>query len=250
MKIKVLLLFLCFFYLHSQEKEKILFIGNSFTFYWNLPIQTEKMGLERGLLWEIHQSTAGGATLKDHWIGNKGLKTKNIISTTQFDRIVFQEQSTMPIHFMDSTYSYFKALKTLISEKTQLYFYATWTYPNVLFEKFPSSLNPIHSQLEKYLATEPIQIVPVGKAFDLFKKKYPEIHLLTDDFKHPNPAGSYLAACVFYVTFSGQSSKGLSRRYSGKDEEGKSIYYSIVEAHVAAACQQIADEVVFGNASD
>ena len=66
MKIKVLLLFLCFFYLHSQEKEKILFIGNSFTFYWNLPIQTEKMGLERGLLWEIHQSTAGGATLKDH----------------------------------------------------------------------------------------------------------------------------------------------------------------------------------------
>ena len=84
MKIKVLLLFLCFFYLHSQEKEKILFIGNSFTFYWNLPTQTEKMGLERGLPWEIHQSTAGGATLKDHWNGNKGLKTKNIISTTQF----------------------------------------------------------------------------------------------------------------------------------------------------------------------
>ena len=250
MNVKVLVLFFCFFILQSQEKEKILFVGNSFTFYLNLPMQTEKMGLERGLPWEIHQTTAGGATLKDHWIGNKGLKTKNIISTTQFDRIVFQEQSTMPIQFMDSTFYYFKAFKNLIAEKAQLYFYATWTYPNALFEKFPSSLNPIHSQLEKFLATDKIQIVPVGKAFDLFREKYPGINLLTDDMKHPSPAGSYLAACVFYVTFSGQSSIGLNRRYQGKDDEGKSIFYSIVEIQVAEACQKIADEVVFGQAQN
>ena len=35
----------------SIINEKILFIGNSFTFYWNLPSQVEKMSIERGLNW-------------------------------------------------------------------------------------------------------------------------------------------------------------------------------------------------------
>ena len=62
--------------LQAQEKERILFIGNSFTFYWNLPSQVEQMALEKGLQWEITQTTASGASLRDHWQGNKALKTK------------------------------------------------------------------------------------------------------------------------------------------------------------------------------
>ena len=50
----------------AQKKEKILFVGNSFTFYWNLPNQLEKMALEQNLSWDVSQTTAGGATLRDH----------------------------------------------------------------------------------------------------------------------------------------------------------------------------------------
>ena len=45
--------------------EKILFIGNSFTFYWNLPSQVEKMSIERGLNWDIKHFTVAFSNLKD-----------------------------------------------------------------------------------------------------------------------------------------------------------------------------------------
>ena len=44
--------------------EKILFIGNSFTFYWNLPSQVEKMSIERGLNWDVKHFTVPSATLE------------------------------------------------------------------------------------------------------------------------------------------------------------------------------------------
>ena len=63
----------------AQKQEKVLFVGNSFTFYWNLPSQLEKMVLEQNIVWDVNQSTAGGATLRDHWKGNKDLKTKEYL---------------------------------------------------------------------------------------------------------------------------------------------------------------------------
>jgi len=50
----------------AQKQEKILFVGNSFTFYWNLPNQVEKMALQQNIQWDVSQTTAGGATLRDH----------------------------------------------------------------------------------------------------------------------------------------------------------------------------------------
>jgi len=33
--------------LMAQNQEKILYVGNSFTFYWNLPNQVEKMAQQQ-----------------------------------------------------------------------------------------------------------------------------------------------------------------------------------------------------------
>ena len=233
----------------GQKKEKILFVGNSFTFYWNLPSQVEKMGEEQNIYWEVTQSTAGGATLKDHWHSNKGLKTQEILSQTTFDRIIFQDQSTYPIKFIDTTEQYLSKFKALIPIQTKVYLYATWMYPNFPIEgEFSNDSIGIESNLETILKQFPeIEIIPVGRAFDFFSSLYPEINLLTDDAKHPSHNGTYLAACVIYSTLSRQSSKGLERRYEGKDSNDKKIYYSIVEKTVATRCQAIADQIVFYN---
>jgi len=42
--------------------QKVLFVGNSFTFYWNLPAMVESMAEEKGIKMDIFQSTAGSAT--------------------------------------------------------------------------------------------------------------------------------------------------------------------------------------------
>ena len=79
-----------------QKQEKILFVGNSFTFYWNLPNQVEKMAQQQNIQWDVIQTTAVGATLRDHWQGNKNLKTKKMLSETLYDRIIFQDQKHLP----------------------------------------------------------------------------------------------------------------------------------------------------------
>ena len=231
----------------AQKQEKVLFVGNSFTFYWNLPSQLEKMAQEQNLDWDVNQSTAGGATLRDHWQGNKDLKTREILSKTTFERVIFQDHSTYPIMHIDTTEFYFSKLKTLLPPQTKIYLYATWYYPNFPVEglvikdskEIESNLKDISKKYKN------IEIIPVGRAFDLFSSKYPGIKLLTDDAKHPSHNGTYLAACVFYATLTGKSSKGLDRRYEDKNSNGKKIYYSIVEESSASKLQSIADEIVF-----
>ena len=54
-------------------------VGNSFTFYYNLPMTIQQFAVSKGLNWEVHQSTASGATLKQHWNNEKGLKTRKLV---------------------------------------------------------------------------------------------------------------------------------------------------------------------------
>ena len=237
---------LSFSLVQAQEKERILFIGNSFTFYWNLPNQVEQMSAEKNLEWDIVQSTEGGASLRDHWQGNKNLKTKELLTENTYDRIVFQDHSNFPLVHIDTTTYYFNKLKSLIPPKTKIYLYSTWMYPNIEGrENYPNLDDPIERNLREKVAAEGDQLIRVGAAFSLFSKRYTEIDLYTDDDKHPSPQGSYLAACVFFSSLSKKSSKGLKRRYSKTDLNGKKVFYSMVENKTALKCQEIADLIVF-----
>ena len=230
----------------SQNKEEILFIGNSFTFYWNLPSIVEKMAIERNLNWNVVQSTASGATLKDHWYGNKKLSTKKLIKTESYTSVVFQDHSINPIVAIDSTKKYYNQFKKLLPSITKTYFYSTWMYPKIdQLKRDLQKQNFIEQNLVKAEINESSNLLLVGKAFDSFNYRYPEHSLLTDDMKHQSPNGTYLAACVIFSTLSNQSSKGLSSRYIGEDNNGKKIYYILVNVGVAEKCQEIADLIVF-----
>lgn len=231
----------------AQKKERLLMVGNSFTFYYNLPMTIEQLAKDKGLCWEVHQSTASGATLKQHWKGEKQLKTKRRIKQRKYDHIVFQEHSTYPLNAIDTTQKYLNKLVEKSSRKTLKYLYATWGYPGMFKGENPQVWS---LKIEKALASvQPpnTKILPVGRAFDLFHTRYPDQTLFTSDDKHPNPIGSYLAACVIFSKVSGLSSKGLVRRVAKKGKKGKDVFYFIVEKKTAEQCQGIADEIVFGN---
>ena len=90
------LFFNCIFS-QNENSEKILFIGNSFTFYWNLPLVVESMVNERGYNFDIIQSTASASSLKDHWFENNTLKSKTLISNRALNRVVLQDYSKNPL---------------------------------------------------------------------------------------------------------------------------------------------------------
>ena len=124
--------------------------------------------------------------------------------------------------------------------------YSTWMYPGISGkENYPNSTNPIEENLKTQVAGAEDQLLRIGAAFELFASRYPNIELFTDDKKHPSPQGSYLAACVIFSSLSGQPSKGLKRRYSNTDSNGKKIFYSMVEKETARKCQEVADQLLF-----
>ena len=81
----------------ESEPEEVLFVGNSFTFYFNLPLVVESMAKEKGIPLNITQSTAGGASLKDHWSGKRKLSTRSLIQRKSFSKVVLQDYSTNPV---------------------------------------------------------------------------------------------------------------------------------------------------------
>ena len=87
------------------------------------------------------------------------------------------------------------------------------------------------------------RVAPVGTAFRLFQKEYPDLSLFTSDNKHPSPVGTYLAACVFFKMLTGESPLGLERRYERKDEYGKKVFLGMIEKDAALKCQTLVDEM-------
>ena len=223
--------------------ERILFIGNSFTFYWNLPSLVEKMSIERGLNWDITHFTVPSATLKILW-NNPDLKS--ILENETFDHVIIQEHSTNILtNANGNSEFYFGQITSLIPDSTQIHFFSTWMYPSMEQYNINNEEYPIEETIKQIIEGTTTKIIPIGRAFKLFQSKYPQFNLLMEDDKHPNPNGSYLASCVIFSHLSAESSLNLSKRYKGIDNKGVNIYYSIVEDEVLPFLQQISDEVIF-----
>jgi hypothetical protein len=222
----------------KSKAEKVLFVGNSFTFYFNLPLVVESMADEKGIGLDVYQSTAGGSSLKDHWIGKRNLSTKSKIQNGKFNKIILQDYSTNPVNKTAESLNYFKRFIDLAkSVDAKVYIYGTWPVPAMQGKGY-NGIDPIQYAL-KPLSSQNVTLVPVGTAFRLFQAEYPEISLYTSDNKHPSPVGTYLAACVFLKVLTGKSPKGLYRRFDRKDENAKKIFLGKKGTADAKKCQQI-----------
>ena len=58
-----------------------------------------------------------------------------------------------------------------------------------------------------------------GEAFRRSIEQYPEIVLQQSDFSHPTVAGTYLAACTFYVALTGHAVPAQSAVPAGVDAQ-------------------------------
>ena len=100
------------------------------------------------------------------------------------------------------------------------YIYATWIY-KVISNNNYDIVDPIQYALKPLVDTTGAVMVPIDQAFRIFQNRHPTIPIFMSDNKHPSPVGTYLAACVYFRIFTGESPLGLSRRYERKDENGK-----------------------------
>lgn len=177
---------------------KVLFIGNSYTFYNDgVDFHLQKMlrtdSSADSTNYVMDKIAVGSYTLEAHF--NDAL-TITKLKSQKWNTVVLQEQSTRPINNPELFLQYaglFDGEIKKINAKTFLYM----TWPN------KDSPNDMDSLEASYLAVGKqlnATVAPVGKVREYLQKTNPEIELYISDNKHPTLSGTYTAACVFYFS--------------------------------------------------
>ena len=186
----------------------VLFIGNSFTARNNLPALVAALAEASGNQLDHQLISQGGASLRMHW--NKGA-AQTAMQGNRFDYVVLQEQSTLPVKNAKRMHENVRLFDGAIKEagaKTALYM--TWARKHA--PQSQQALTDGYQAIGKELGAT---VVPVGVAWEQFLAKHDSPVLHDKDASHPTPAGSYLAACVFFAVLLGRSPVGVGDGIKG-----------------------------------
>lgn len=203
----------------KKDTLSVLFVGNSYTYYSNLPHLVSLISDSTKVKLITSKSTAGGARLSDHWNGNKGLKSKEAISSGTYDIVVLQGQSQEAVREKEAFLKYAKRLTDLVKASgAKPYLYVTWAP-----QKIPQYQKTITETFEQASKENDCGLVMVGEAWKLAQKLRPEVPLFLPDGSHPTDLGAFLTACAFVNTFSKELPSNLPDRFFITDSDGKEV---------------------------
>ncbi len=197
----------------QAQTTRVLFIGNSYTGYNNLPQLVVQMAAGAGETVVTGQSLPGGHTLEQH---STNANTLNLIRQGAWDHVVIQEQSQLPA-FPDAQVAmqvlpFAQALVDSIraySPCADIAFYMTWgrengdaqncaTFPPLCtYEGMQQRLRQGYLSMAQENQTA---CAPVGMAWSAVRGTHPDITLYNPDGSHPSLEGSYLAAATIFCT--------------------------------------------------
>ena len=235
-------LFLGLVFASAQQKEmKVLFVGNSYTYGYNLPHIVSIISEETSTKLSTRQSTIGGASLKEHWTGGRELETKNMIAGGNFDVVVLQDFSMSAMNTPDSSFKYLQLFCDFIRSHGALpYLFNTWAR-----EKVPQYQAEIDAMYKKAAEEYGAFRVPVGSAWELAMDLRPSVDLFTSDGSHPNELGTMLTACVFVRVICGELPDIVPSLYRIEDAYGETVRLMNHNPEESEFCRRIANQIVF-----
>jgi hypothetical protein len=209
-------------------ERSVLFIGNSYTFYNDMPGLVQQLAASVGDVLIQDENAEGSYSLEDH------LSDENSIAKIKkggWDYVVLQEQSTRPVREIDiveaQTFSIAAALdsiRKLANPVGDVMFYMTWgrkgTYEGLSFQEMNDLIG------ERYRTMQSNQnglISPVGAVWSYLRNNSPGIDLYDPDESHPSKAGSYLSACTFYASIFQKDPTALSYDFDLSASDAQTI---------------------------
>lgn len=219
---------------------RVLFVGNSFTYFYNLPQVVMAMAESQGARIETRQSTVGGSNLEQHWKAEKGTRTRDLLKAGGWDYVVFNNHSRSSLDTPDSFMEYGGKFADLVREQGgEPIFMMTWAYEsNPLMQR---QITEMHERLAKEKEAD---FVPAGPIFALARQWRPDLKLFFDD-KHPSANGTYLLGLAFYKYFTGGATADIPPRLLTKDLNGEKLYLIFMPPEDADFLQQLVDEFTF-----
>lgn len=236
---------------------RVLFIGNSYTYYNNLPGMLEDFARGSNARREVRVEMVarGGATLRDLWSSGDALAA---IRRGPWDYVVLQDQSMLGVTRVDGQLSVnepelmhrFGRLfaREIVAAGAKPVFYLTWSRKSApaLQARLTAAYGAIAEETGSLLA-------PVGLAWQALRAERPDLELYDPDGSHPSAVGSYLAAATIWAAISGRPARGLPGTARGRTytETADGSFYSDSTAQLAslpaadaALVQRHADEAV------
>ena len=183
------------------KKLRILFVGNSYTYYNEMPQRAFTEQAEAaGLAVEVTSVTQGGYKLC--WFADpenpEGKRLRETVAGKHYDFAVLQEQSTNPVKDESEFFAGIAGVKALISAD-KFVLYATWGRndgsPDLLAfgitrVEMTEKLSEAYNRAGRHFG---MAVAEVGKAF----LAQPDKDALYDpDMTHPSALGSEIAARV------------------------------------------------------
>lgn len=231
----------------SDEVLDVLFIGNSYTHYFDMPLLLQTMAESVGCRINTKMVAPGGARLSLH--AESG-ETLSAISSRRWDAVVLQNFSQLPSQPVDvvreKTFPDVKRLVDAIrlnEPQTEIYYYVTWgrrdgdakyckEHPMVC--SFDGHTEALQRGYSMYADEFGGALVDVGgawaKAYHDESAPFSSRQLYDPDGSHPSLRGSYLAASVFFASLYKTSPVGLG--YPGGLNEETARYIQRIAGSV------------------
>lgn len=209
------------------DELSVLFIGNSYTHYFDMPRIFAGMAESAGCAVDAHAVAPGGSRLKLH--ADSG-ETLNAIGSRSWDVVVLQNFSQLPSQplsaVQDETLPFVQALTDAVRQnnpETQLVYYVTWGrrdgdedycahHSQVC--TFRGHTAALYRGYRLYSEVTGGVLSDVGGAFAEVhrdrKRPLAFSSLYDEDGSHPSLAGSTLAAAVFFSTIFQRSPQDLA----------------------------------------
>jgi len=178
---------------------KVLFIGNSMTFFWAIPESLQAM-LETGtndLRIEPHRSLYGGKWLEYHY---KKTDAVDLIKKGGFDFVVLQEGSCHPLNDPDLFIRYAQKFDDVIRKSGA----GTLLYPSPIHLKHTDAER--REVMQRFVELSEIidtPIIPVCETLRLCYEERPDVVWHSSDGVHMGMHGGYAVACTFYAALTG-----------------------------------------------
>jgi hypothetical protein len=235
-----------------SQVTKVLYLGNSHTFWHDLPQITADLALANGDTMMFEVNAPGGCTLahpsNGHLFNSLSLA---LIDSLEWDFVVLQEQSNFAIidyYLNNYTFPGARVLDSLIKQNyncTRTIMQLIWakkeggqqcinSYCSIDFDDYSHMQDSLTSSYLRVKDSIRSILAPTGEAWRLSIENGDPIELFDSDGNHASYAGHYLTACVYYAIMYDKTPVGIP-------------FYGELNQSDAEYLQQIAHDVVYAN---
>ena len=204
---------------------KILFVGNSYTFFNHLPDMLYALMQENCVEGTVESVTKGGRRLYENLNPDDPLFARLMQAREGgVDLLILQEQSFFPLVDANGFLRGVRGLIELLSPARTV-LYSTWGRKEgapLLAERGWTAEGmgkDLHEAYGRVAAEVDALVSPVGKCFAAFIHTHPEWELYNEDGSHPSYLGSALAVLSHYRTCFGELPTKTSSLNLKKEEQ-------------------------------